>query len=80
MNFTIGEISNGKILVSGQPVVYERICPVASVYSELLLRHRDAGRDQDEPKRQRLFVALDVIRELWPVEIKAWEKTMWATE
>ena len=46
---------------------------VTEIYRRLLWHHMDALRKGDEAKRARIFAASEVMVELWPDEIKAWE-------
>lgn len=42
-------------------------------YGNLLVEHLNAARANNEALRERIYQAIEVMRELWPVETKAWE-------
>jgi hypothetical protein len=51
----------------------ETHAPIGNVYGLLLWHHMDAARKANEPLRERVFQAIETLREVWPVETQAWE-------
>ena len=51
----------------------ERDDPVTTVYGRLLRRHMDALRKGDEPRREKLFAAIEILRGEYPAECQVWE-------
>lgn len=45
---------------------------VITVYGKLMVKHHHAARAGDEPLRKRVFAAIDLFEELWPMESKIW--------
>lgn len=51
----------------------ERDDPVTTVYGRLLWRHTDALRKGDEPRREKLFAAIEILRGEYPAECQVWD-------
>ena len=53
--------------------------PAMEVYGELVRRHLQAARAQDEVRRLKLFRLIEDIKREWPDEAKHWDDR-WSVE
>lgn len=48
---------------------------IQTVYGYLLNRFVQSHREADKDKAERIYQAIEVMRELWPEDCSIWDKT-----